>query len=66
MEQRFLIIDNEGEVNDWLKKGWRVISVTPQHVSTGSTYASDKLRGKFAVVIQKVSTENENLHGLNS
>ena len=51
-EQKFLIVDNPGDVNDWLEKGWKVISVTSQHVTiTGTSY--NYLKGNFAVVIQK-------------
>jgi hypothetical protein len=56
--QKFLIIDNEDQVNEWLEKGWEVVSVTPQHVSvsmTGSSYDHKTVIGKFAVVIQKVT-----------
>ena len=50
-EQKFLIIESPRDINnDWLDKGWEVISVTPQYVSAGSSYAQ---RGQWAVVIQK-------------
>lgn len=55
-EQRFLIVESSSDVNDWLQKGWEVISVTAQHVSvsmTGSSYNYKESKGKFAVVIQK-------------
>lgn len=51
-EQKILIVDNERSVNEWLEKGWEIISVTPQRVSvTGDNW--HEIRGKFAVVIQK-------------
>jgi hypothetical protein len=49
-EQKFLIVDNSRDINDWLDKGWEVISVTPQIVSGGQSYPQG---GKWAVVIQK-------------
>lgn len=55
-EQKFLIVESAYEVNDFLDKGWEVISVTPQHVAvslTGSSYNYKTVTGKFAVVIQK-------------
>lgn len=55
-EQKFLIIENPREVNEWLDNGWEVISVTPQHVSVsmvGNSYNYVSEKGKFAVVIQK-------------
>lgn len=55
-EQKFLIIDNERSVNEWLDKGWEIISVTSQYVSAaGSHSVAGKIIGKFAVVIQKQS-----------
>jgi len=56
--QKFLIVEDERSVNEWLEKGWEVVSVTPQHVSvsmTGSSYNYRTETGKFAVVIQKVT-----------
>jgi len=49
-EQKFLIVENPRDINDWLDKGWEVISVTAQYVSAGSSYSQ---RGIWAVVIQK-------------
>jgi len=56
-EQKFLIVESVKEVNDYLEKGWEIVSVTPQNVSvsiTGSTWNQKELYGKFAVVIQKI------------
>jgi len=53
-EQKFLIVESESDVNDWLDRHWEVVSVTPQHVAlSGSHSWSENLKGKFAVVIQK-------------
>ena len=49
-EQKILIIDSTRDVNDLLDKGWEVISITPQYVSSGS---SSYMRGQFAVLLQK-------------
>ena len=48
MEQKFIIVDNAYDVSVHLEKGWRIVSVTAQHVSTGS-YAV----GKFAIVLER-------------
>ncbi len=56
-EQKFIIAGSSQEVNEWLDKGWEVVSVTAQYVShvKGSGW-DDPLtaRGKFAVVIQRL------------
>jgi hypothetical protein len=49
-EQLFLIVDSIGEVNEYLIKGWEIISVTAQQVSNNSSLIK---YGKFAIVIQK-------------
>lgn len=49
-EQKFLIVDSPRDVNEWLDKGWEVISVTAQFVSAGSSYSQ---KGSWAIVIQK-------------
>ena len=50
MEQKFLITDSQYDVQDWLDKGWRIVSVTAQHVATGNSYTE---RGKFAIVLER-------------
>lgn len=50
MEQKFLIVDSQYDVQSWLDKGWRIVSVTAQHVSTG---ASQWIYGKFAIVLER-------------
>jgi hypothetical protein len=49
-QQKFLIVENVRDVNDYLDAGWEVISVTAQFVSAGSSYSQ---HGQWAVVIQK-------------
>jgi hypothetical protein len=49
MEQKFLIVDNSYDVQCLLDKGWRIVSVTAQHV-TGDSYIE---RGKFAIVLER-------------
>jgi hypothetical protein len=51
MEQKFLITDDPHTVQGYLDKGWRVVSVTAQVVSTGKDYSSEK--GKFAIVLER-------------
>jgi hypothetical protein len=53
-QQKFIITDKESEINIYLEAGWKIISVTPQHVSI-STADNDchSIRGKFAVVIEE-------------
>jgi hypothetical protein len=51
MEQKVIITDSSYDVNDWLAKGWTVVSVTPQIVSASS---SNSQYGKFCFVIQKI------------
>ena len=48
MEQKFLITDNQDKVQALLDDGWKIVSVTPQHV-TGSSYFG----GRFAIVLQR-------------
>jgi len=60
-EQKFLIVDDQNDINEWLNKGWEVISVTAQHVSiTGSSVY--KVRGSFAVVLQYQNPEVKSLN----
>ena len=52
-EQMFLITNDHEVVQNWLDKGWRIISVTAQHVSTGGQTHTSKISGSFAIVLEK-------------
>lgn len=45
-----MITESELNVNQYLQKGWKVISVTAQYIATGSSY---KESGKFCFVLEK-------------
>jgi hypothetical protein len=49
-EYHVLITKNESRVNQLLKDGWSVDSVTPQYVSTGG---NSHLEGSFCVVLSR-------------
>jgi hypothetical protein len=51
MEQKFLITDNQYDVQLLLNAGWKIVSVTAQVVSTGKDYSSEK--GNFAIVLER-------------
>jgi hypothetical protein len=51
MEQKFLITDNQYDVQNLLDKGWRIVSVTAQYVATGINYTE---KGKFAIILEKI------------
>ena len=38
MEQKVIITDSQYDVQNLLDKGWEVVSVTAQHVSTNSKF----------------------------
>ena len=55
--QHFIVIEpNTGaftmeiQIKKWLDEGWRITSVTPQHVATGS---SDYISGGYLILIEK-------------
>ena len=51
MEQKFIITGDEDQVQQLLEEGWRIVSVTAQHVATGST--GQYLYGKFAIHLER-------------
>jgi hypothetical protein len=56
MEQKVVITDSDKTINDWLEKGWSIVSVTAQHVAGyagGNTYNSSSIIGKFCYVIER-------------
>lgn len=61
-EQRVVILpgtnyadEQEKEINEWLEKGWQVVSVTANHVATAASNVA-ALRGGYLIVIEKPLT----------
>lgn len=53
MAQKLILTgDSFDKVNEYLENGWKVVSITAQHVSTGSTVYSKS--GDFAVLLEKI------------
>jgi hypothetical protein len=52
MEQKVVIINGEDSnlVNVYLNEGWKIKSVTPQHVSTGG---GSQIKGGFCFVLER-------------
>jgi hypothetical protein len=50
MKQKVVISREQTIINDYIKKGWKVQSVTSQCVSTGG---SSLLRGDFCFILEK-------------
>ena len=51
MERKFIITGDEDQVQQLLEEGWKIVSVTSQHVATGST--GQYLYGKFAIHLER-------------
>ena len=49
-EQKVIITESYYEVNNLIREGWRVISVTAGHVATAS---ASIIHGKFAFVLER-------------
>jgi hypothetical protein len=49
-EQMTVITDSAYDVNHYLQKGWKVISVTAQHIATGGSFNQF---GKFCFILEK-------------
>ena len=52
-EQKVVITDSAESINMDIKNGWRVVSVTAQHVSVASNVSYYKEFGKFCFVLEK-------------
>jgi len=54
-EQKVVITDSGESINMDIKDGWRVVSVTAQHVSVSTNAHADYLKefGKFCFVLEK-------------
>ena len=49
-EQKFIITDSQYDVQNYLDKGWVIVSVTAQHTATGSSF---QVHGKFGIVLER-------------
>ncbi len=56
--QKIVITDDEFKINELIRAGWDLKSVTAQHVaiSTGSSITS-KIEGKFCFVLEKFESK---------
>lgn len=52
MEQKFLLVDSDYEIQTYLDMGWKIVSVTAQYVACSST-SYQSIKGKFAVVLER-------------
>lgn len=58
-EQKVVITNSEKDINDWIDRGWRIVSVTAQHVAISNStngmdsYHSKEAKGNFCFVIEK-------------
>ena len=50
-EQKFLITDSQYDVQNFLDKGWVIVSVTAQYLTQGSSGFTTQ--GKFAIVLER-------------
>jgi hypothetical protein len=49
-EQKIVISHLQHEINELIDKGWTVVSITPQHVSTASSATA---KGEFCFLLEK-------------
>ncbi len=63
-EQRVLILNgldgtyqNQEMVNDLIKEGWWVTSVTAQHVASSNPTIQQAPRGGFLIVLERITIE---------
>ena len=52
MEQKVIITKSAIDINEWLSRGWKVVSVTAQHVAITGTSWQD-IWGNFCFVIER-------------
>lgn len=53
MTQKLIISKSVKDINEYLENGWRVVSITAQHISTGS---SQFMIGEFAILLEKAGS----------
>ena len=59
MEQKIVIGKSDNDINEFLDKGWKVVSVTAQHIAITSpsngndSYGIKELRGNFCFVLER-------------
>lgn len=56
-EQKVIITHFETTINEWLERGWEIVSVTAGYVSIASPYSA-KEKGDFCFVIQRQNSKS--------
>jgi hypothetical protein len=51
MEQKIIITEVQYEVQSLLDEGWSVVSVTAQHIASGTSFSTT---GKFCIILERV------------
>jgi len=52
MEQKVVITNNDKIINDWIDRGWKVISVTSGHIATTGAYSAS-YHSNFCFVLER-------------
>lgn len=53
MEQKVIIGKSTTDIDNLLDKGWKVVSVTAQHVASASQYSTSAIYGDFCFVLER-------------
>ena len=53
MERKFVITENQEEIQSWLDMGYEIEKMVALHVAAGSTQSYSKYNGKIAVYLIK-------------
>jgi len=53
MEQKVIIGKSTTDINNLLDKGWKIVSVTAQHVASATQYSAVPVHGDFCFVLER-------------
>jgi hypothetical protein len=63
MAQKVVITDSEKTINDWLSKGWKIVSITAREITGGGSGTYGFRQGDFCFVIEKLNKPIQSSEG---
>jgi hypothetical protein len=58
MDKKFIITNNQDEVQSWLDLGYEIEKMEPLHITAGTHQSYSKYDGKIAVYLIKKNKQN--------
>lgn len=60
MDKKFIITDNQEEIQSWLDLGYEIEKMVALHIATGASGSYSRYDGRIAVYLSKKENDEKN------